>query len=66
MKLDHLGVAVKSLEDALRFYRDLLGLKLEAVEEVPTILADESMGVAITADADGPWTNWGVRYETAS
>ena len=35
MKLDHLGVAVKSLEDALRFYRDLLGLKLEAVEEVP-------------------------------
>jgi len=36
---------------------------LEAVEEVPDILADTSMGVAITADADGPWTNWGVRYE---
>ena len=35
MKLDHLGVAVKSLDAGLRFYRDLLGLPLESVEEVP-------------------------------
>lgn len=35
MKLDHLGVAVKSLEAGLRFYRDLLGLEVERVEEVP-------------------------------
>jgi len=36
MKLDHLGVAVKSLDEALRFYRDLLGLEVTAVEEVPS------------------------------
>ena len=35
MKLDHLGVAVKSLEASLHFYRDLLGIKAEATEEVP-------------------------------
>ena len=35
MKLDHLGVAVKSLDAALRFYRDLLGLEVQGVEEVP-------------------------------
>ncbi len=35
MKLDHLGVAVKSLDAGLRFYRDLLGLELEGIEEVP-------------------------------
>ncbi len=34
MKLDHLGVAVKSLDAGLRFYRDLLGLPVECVEEV--------------------------------
>ncbi len=36
MKLDHLGVAVKSLDGALRFYHDLLGLEVTAVEEVPS------------------------------
>lgn len=36
---------------------------LEAVEEVPDILSDRSLGVPITADADGPWTTWGERYE---
>ncbi len=35
MKLDHLGVAVKSLEAGLRFYRDVLGLKVEEIEEIP-------------------------------
>lgn len=35
MKIDHLGVAVKSLDDALRFYREMLGLEPSAVEEVP-------------------------------
>ena len=35
MKLDHLGVAVKSLEESLRFYRDVLGLAVACQEEVP-------------------------------
>ncbi len=35
MKMDHLGVAVKSLEAGLRFYRDVLGLKPEEIEEIP-------------------------------
>jgi len=35
MKLDHLGVAVKSLEASLRFYRDVLGFEVECQEEVP-------------------------------
>jgi methylmalonyl-CoA epimerase len=32
--LDHIGIAVRSLEEALAFYRDALGLEIEASEEV--------------------------------
>ena len=32
--LDHIGIAVKDLEKALAFYRDALGLEVEAPEEV--------------------------------
>jgi methylmalonyl-CoA/ethylmalonyl-CoA epimerase len=32
--LDHVGIAVRDLEDALRFYRDALGFEIEAPEEV--------------------------------
>jgi len=39
--LDHLGVAVPSLEEALRLYRDLLGLELLEMETV------ESDGVKV-------------------
>lgn len=39
--LDHLGVAVPSLDDALRLYRDLLGLELHGIETV------ESDGVRV-------------------
>jgi len=35
MKLDHIGIAVKDLDTAVKFYRDVLGLELEKVEEVP-------------------------------
>ncbi len=35
MRLDHIGIAVKDLDAAVRFYRDVLGLELEKVEEVP-------------------------------
>jgi methylmalonyl-CoA epimerase len=34
--LDHIGIAVKDLDLALGFYRDALGLEVEAPEDVPT------------------------------
>lgn len=33
-KIAHIGIAVNSIEDSLRFYIDSLGLELEGVEEV--------------------------------
>ncbi len=33
-KIDHIGIAVKDLDQAIRLYRDQLGLKIKAVEEV--------------------------------
>lgn len=35
-KIDHIGIAVESLEEAMVFYRDALGLKLTGTEEVPS------------------------------
>ena len=34
--LDHIGIAVTDLQAALAFYRDALGLEVEAPEEVPS------------------------------
>ena len=34
--LDHVGIAVQDIDEALRFYRDALGLEVEAAEDVPT------------------------------
>jgi methylmalonyl-CoA/ethylmalonyl-CoA epimerase len=34
--LDHIGIAVSDLGEALRFYRDALGLEVEAPEEIPS------------------------------
>ena len=33
-KIDHIGIAVESIENSLRFYKDLLGLEYEGSEEV--------------------------------
>ena len=33
-RLDHIGIAVSNIDDALAFYRDALGLEIEAPEEV--------------------------------
>jgi methylmalonyl-CoA epimerase len=33
-KIDHIGIAVKSIEEALKFYTDVLGLKCTGIEEV--------------------------------
>jgi lactoylglutathione lyase/methylmalonyl-CoA/ethylmalonyl-CoA epimerase len=35
-KIDHLGVAVKSIEQALEFYQKTLGIEPTGVEEVPS------------------------------
>lgn len=35
-KIDHLGIAVKSLADAIPYYEKALGLRCEHVEEVPS------------------------------
>jgi len=34
--LDHIGIAVANLDEALRFYRDALGLEIETPEDVPS------------------------------
>jgi lactoylglutathione lyase/methylmalonyl-CoA/ethylmalonyl-CoA epimerase len=33
-KIDHIGVAVKDLNEGIRFYRENLGLAIEGIEEV--------------------------------
>lgn len=35
-RLDHVAVLVRSTDDALRFYRDRLGLPVHSSEEIPT------------------------------
>ncbi len=57
--IDHIGIAVSSLEDALAFYRDALGLVVEAPEEVASqrvrahfIPAGESAIELLEATAD--------------
>ena len=42
-KINHIGVAVHSLEDALPFYRDNLGMAFQGVEEV----AEQKVRVAM-------------------
>ncbi|MEW6731181.1 MAG: methylmalonyl-CoA epimerase [Acidobacteriota bacterium] len=43
MKIDHLGIAVKSLDEALKFYRDQLGLPLAGTE----VVEDQGVEVAM-------------------
>ncbi len=43
MKINHLGVAVKNLEETLKFYHETLGLPLKGIEEV----ADQKVRVAM-------------------
>ncbi len=60
--IDHIGIAVKGIEQAGKFYTDVLGLKIEDVENV----ADQKVNVAFipitdsevelleSTDPDGP------------
>ena len=62
LKIDHLGIAVKSIESALKFYSEILGLKLEGEE----VIADQKVKTAFlpmgdtevelleSTDPDGP------------
>ena len=34
MKLDHIGIAVRSLEQAFQFYQDFLGLRVAGIETI--------------------------------
>jgi methylmalonyl-CoA/ethylmalonyl-CoA epimerase len=43
--MDHVGVAVKNLDDAVHLYRDLLGFKLEGIH----VLTERRIRVAIMA-----------------
>ncbi|MGM0445967.1 MAG: methylmalonyl-CoA epimerase [Bacillota bacterium] len=42
MKIDHVGIAVKSLDESLKFYRDILGLELDEIE----VLEDRGLKIA--------------------
>lgn len=42
-KINHIGIAVQSLEEQIPFYRDVLGLTLTGIEEV----ADQKVRVAM-------------------
>jgi len=35
MKLNHIGIAVRSIEEHLKLWRDIFGLRVEMTEEVP-------------------------------
>jgi len=47
-KIDHVGVAVKSIEEAKAFYQDVLGMKVAEIEEV----ADQKVKVAFMPTGD--------------
>lgn len=42
MKIDHIGIAVKSIDESLKFYRDILGLEYEGIE----VLEDRGLKTA--------------------
>jgi methylmalonyl-CoA epimerase len=43
MKLEHVGIAVKSVEESLKIWRDVLGFRVEMIKEVP----DQKVKVAM-------------------
>ncbi len=43
MKLSHIGIAVKNIEERLKIWRDVFGLRLGRIEEVP----DQKVKVAV-------------------
>ncbi len=60
--IDHIGIAVKSLEQAGSFYTDRLGLKIEGIETVPDQkvkvafipITDSEVELLESTEPDGP------------
>lgn len=60
--IEHIGIAVKSIEDAKKYYEDVLGLKCYKVEEVKDQkvktaffkLGDTKIELLESTDPDGP------------
>lgn len=48
LKVDHIGIAVKNLEETLGFYRDVLGLELQGTE----VVEDQKVKVAFLPVGD--------------
>ncbi len=48
VKVDHIGIAVKDLEEALKFYEEILGLKCEDTE----VVQDQKVKVAFLPIGD--------------
>lgn len=48
LKVDHIGVAVKSLDETLKFYQDILGLELQGTE----VVAEQKVKVAFLPVGD--------------
>lgn len=61
-KIDHIGIAVRSVDEALQLYRDILGLEVAGCEEVPEQKArvaflpmgDSQIELLESTSADGP------------
>ena len=47
-KIDHIGIAVKSIEEARKFYEDILGMTVTEIEEIP----DQKVKVAFIPSGD--------------
>ena len=62
MKIDHIGIAVNNLEDALKLYTDVFGLEVEEIEtreeqrvKVAMIpVGESSIELLETTDPEGP------------
>ncbi len=61
-KIDHIGIAVKSIEDARHFFEDVLGLKITGVETIEEQkvkvafipLGDSELELLESTSPDGP------------
>jgi methylmalonyl-CoA/ethylmalonyl-CoA epimerase len=47
-KIDHIGIAVKNIEESLKFYKDVLGIECTEIEEV----AEQKVKVAFLPIGD--------------
>ncbi|MGV8145183.1 MAG: methylmalonyl-CoA epimerase [Alkaliphilus sp.] len=61
-KVDHIGIAVKNIEESLKFYKDVLGIECTGIEEVSEQkvkvaflpIGDTELELLESTDKDGP------------